>query len=213
MLIAACNFLTSTSKPHKNTETTSSEVGTVALTYGLNLLQNLPESKHGLVLLTVNPTFPVDPEKTVGKWTYDSPMMTPTSNAAQALLPSIQNTRNISYTGAWTKNGSREDGLSSGMRLVTSAPFHVRPPFPLEPATRNTDRSGIAIALSRAIVRMLERYRRRLEPAWEWVAYGVVLALVWVEQIFLAVRMNEMRNEVVRIRDCWAGGAGDKKTR
>ena len=179
----------------------------------MNILQHLPESKHGLVLVTLNPPFPVDPEKTVGKWTYHHPMMTTTSVAAQSLLPKIQNTRNISYAGAWTKYGFHEDGFSSGMRLVTSAPFNVKPPFPVKPATRSTDQSGATIAFSKALISSMEHVRKRSEPAWEWVVSGVVFALVWVEQMFLAVRMNEMRNEVVRIRDCWAGEIGDKKTR
>lgn len=179
----------------------------------MNILQHLPEEKHGLVLVTLNPPFPVDPEKTIGTWTYHHPMMTTTSVAAQSLLPKIQNTRNISFAGAWTKYGFHEDGFTSGMRLVTSAPFNVKPPFPVRPATRSTDQSGIVIQASKALMGALEFIRKRLEPLWEWVVSAVVLALVWVEQMFLAVRMNEMRDEVVRIRDCWAGEIEDRKTR
>ena len=212
-LTPAWNYLTSTSKPHRDAKTTASEVDTVALTYGMNILQHLPESKHGLVLVTLNPPFPVDPEKTIGTWTYHHPMMTTTSVAAQSLLPKIQNTRNISFAGAWTKYGFHEDGFTSGMRLVTSAPFNVKPPFPVKPATRSTDQSGFAVVSSKAVVGSLEVVRRNLETPWEFVVTAVVWGMVWVEQMFLAVRMNDMRDEVVRIRNCWTGDIGDRKTR
>jgi hypothetical protein len=34
------------------------------------------------------------------------------------LLPQIQNTRGISYCGAWTKYGFHEDGFSSGLKVA-----------------------------------------------------------------------------------------------
>lgn len=179
----------------------------------MNILQHLPEKKYGLVLVTLNPPFPVDPAKTVGRWTYEHPMMTTDSVASQELLPQIQNKRHISYAGAWTKYGFHEDGFTSGMRLVTSAPFNVKPPFPLRPATRSTNQSGIVVMSSRFIVSLLENIRRRLVPLWNGVVWIVVLALVWVEQILLAVRMNEARDEVVRLRDCWTGDLVQKKKR
>jgi hypothetical protein len=177
----------------------------------MNILQHLPKSKHGLVLVTLNPPFPVDPAKTVGKWTYHHPMMTTASVASQALLPKIQNTRNISYAGAWTRYGFHEDGFTSGMRLVTSAPFHVTPPFPLRPATRSTNQSGVILMTSRGIVGSLERIRRRLEPAWQGVVWVVVFGFVWLEQVLSAVRLTELRDEVARIREGWAGNASGKK--
>lgn len=37
---------------------------------------------------------------------------------AQALMPSIQNIRGISYAGAWLKYGFHEDGFTSGLRAA-----------------------------------------------------------------------------------------------
>lgn len=181
-------------------------------TYGMNILQHLPESKHGLVLVTLNPPFPVDPAKTVGKWTYHHPMMTTASVAAQALLPKIQNTRHISYAGAWTKYGFHEDGFTSGMRVATSAPFNVTPPFPLRPATRSTNQSGVVVLSSRAIVGALDKLRRALEPAWQGVVWIMVFGFMWLEQVLSAARLTGLRDEVARIRDGWTGNASEKKT-
>lgn len=174
-------------------------------TYGMNILQHLPESKHGLVLVTLNPPFPVDPAKTIGSWTYTHPMMTTTSVSTQPHLPSIQNKRNISYAGAWTKYGFHEDGFTSGMRLVTGAPFNVKPPFPLLPATRSTEQSGVGLAVGKGVVNALESSRRFLTPAWGVVEWTVVLGLVWLEQVFGALGLDGTKIETRRVRDAWRG--------
>ncbi|KAK1923361.1 hypothetical protein DB88DRAFT_490915 [Papiliotrema laurentii] len=202
---SAWNYLTSTSKPHRDAKTTDSEVDTVSLTYGMNILQHLPESKYGLVLVTLNPPFPVDPAKTIGSWTYTHPMMTTTSVSTQPHLPSIQNKRNISYAGAWTKYGFHEDGFTSGMRLVTGAPFNVKPPFPLLPATRSTEQSGVGLAVGKGVVNALESSRRFLTPAWGVVEWTVVLGLVWLEQVFGALGLDGTKIETRRVRDAWSG--------
>jgi hypothetical protein len=47
----------------------------------------------------------------------------------QALLPSIQNTRSITYAGAWTRYGFHEDGFTSGLLAVANHLPGVREPF------------------------------------------------------------------------------------
>ena len=176
----------------------------------MNILQHLPESKHGLVLVTLNPPFPVDPAKTIGRWTYTHPMMTTTSVATQQDIPLIQNKRNISYAGAWTKYGFHEDGFTSGMRLVMNAPFNVKPPFPLKPASRSTDQSGISLAVGKGLVGLLEGARKRLVPAWGVVEWVVILQLVWLEQVWGGFGFDGAKNETRRIREAWSAN-GERK--
>ena len=104
------NYITTSPSP-----TTSP---TVCLTYWMNLLQHIPESDHGPILVTLNPLHPPDPLKTQGTWIYHHPLYNSESIRSQKLLPRIQNTRGISYAGAWTKYGFHEDGFSSGLKVA-----------------------------------------------------------------------------------------------
>ena len=87
----------------------------VCLTYWMNLLQHIP-SLYGMVLVTLNPLHP--PKSAQGSWTYHHPLYNTTAIRSQKLLPRIQNTRGISYAGAWTKYGFHEDGFSSGLKVA-----------------------------------------------------------------------------------------------
>lgn len=180
-------------------------------TYDMNILQHLSEKKHGLVLVTLNPPFPIDESKVVGRWQYHHPMMTSQSVSTQRLLPEIQNKRGISYAGAWTKYGFHEDGFASAMRLVTSPPFNVKPPFAIKSAHRALPMASIGLVYVRFFVAILEKVRRELEPAWVWVSWVVVLLLVWLEQVLGAVRWDEVRDEVVRIRGYWVDDKIERK--
>ncbi|ORY32929.1 hypothetical protein BCR39DRAFT_522408 [Naematelia encephala] len=193
---SAWNYLTLSSDKQ-------SGVDTVSLTYGMNTLQSLPEKAHGPVLVTLNPPFPIEESKIVGRYLYDHPMMTQRSVAAQSLLPSIQNQRRISYVGAWTKYGFHEDGFASAMRLVTSAPFDAKPPFPFQSAQRAIQEVGPATLLGRKVMTFAERARHELVPAWIWVSWVIVALLVWAEQVLARVGLHGVRREVVRIRGCW----------
>ena len=90
----------------------------VCLTYWMNLLQHIPSSIYGHVLVTLNPLHSPDPSKTQGSWTYHHPVYNAAAIRSQILLPRIQNTRGISYAGAWTKYGFHEDGFSSGLKVA-----------------------------------------------------------------------------------------------
>lgn len=107
---SAWNYITTT--------LTSDQRPTVCLTYNMNILQHIPTETYGHVLVTLNPLQPPSPSLTQGTWTYNHPLYTPAAISAQKLLPSIQNTRGISYAGAWTKYGFHEDGFSSGIKIA-----------------------------------------------------------------------------------------------
>ncbi|KAL9125063.1 MAG: hypothetical protein Q9217_005680 [Psora testacea] len=102
---------------------------TVCLTYWMNLLQHIPSELYGPVLVTLNPLHPTAEHLTQGEWTYHHPLYNIASIKAQELLPRIQNTRGISYAGAWTKYGFHEDGFSSGLKVAVE---HLGAELPFE---------------------------------------------------------------------------------
>ena len=137
----------------------------------MNALQHLSLKDHGPVLVTLNPPFEPKPALTFGRYKYDHPVLSeevkhPSAPAsflfmksfvelsdysqairAQALLPRIQNTRGISYAGAWTKYGFHEDGFTSGLRAA-AALFgpSAKLPFEIVPADRQPDRNALRLA-------------------------------------------------------------------
>ncbi|KZW00435.1 FAD/NAD(P)-binding domain-containing protein [Exidia glandulosa HHB12029] len=127
------NYLSS-SAPEASGDVKAS-VGRVALTYCLNVVQYIDESKHGPCLLTLNPPFEPHPDKVVGRFNYSHPALDQASTEAQEMLPSIQNKRGLSFVGAWTKYGFHEDGFASGMRAA-EAHLGARSPFPIQSAER-----------------------------------------------------------------------------
>lgn len=107
--------------------TTSSP--SVCLTYWMNLLQHIPASAYGPVLVTLNPLHPPAPHLIQGSWTYHHPLYNAAAIRSQKLLPRIQNKRGISYAGAWTKYGFHEDGFSSGLKVAVE---HLGARLPFE---------------------------------------------------------------------------------
>ena len=101
----------------------------VCLTYWMNLLQHIPSSIYGDVLVTLNPLHPPRKDLTQGTWTYHHPLYNAAAIRSQKLLPRIQNTRGISYAGAWTKYGFHEDGFSSGLKVAVE---HLGAELPFE---------------------------------------------------------------------------------
>ena len=91
---------------------------TVCLTYSMNILQHIDLEKFGNVLVTLNPLYRPAEHTIQGEWTYHHPLYNEAAIRSQKALPSIQNTRNISYAGAWTKYGFHEDGFSSGLKVA-----------------------------------------------------------------------------------------------
>ena len=95
----------------------------------MNLLQHIPTSTFGDVLVTLNPIHPPDPAKVQGTWTYHHPLYNSAAIRSQRLLPHIQNKKGITYAGAWTKYGFHEDGFSSGLKVAMD---HLGAKIPFE---------------------------------------------------------------------------------
>ncbi|KAM0235555.1 hypothetical protein ACHAP5_009724 [Fusarium lateritium] len=107
------NYLTLSSQSSRK-----ANIDHVSLTYNMNLLQHIPRNTFGDVFVTLNPLQKPKPEKTQGRYYYSQPVFTSSAVRAQKLLKHIQNTRGISYAGAWTKYGFHEDGFSSGLQVA-----------------------------------------------------------------------------------------------
>ncbi len=78
-----------------------------------------------------------------------SPNITPFTQAirAQSLLPTIQNTRGISFAGAWTKYGFHEDGFTSGLRAAAAlAGPSAKLPFEIVSVDRPPDAAAVRLA-------------------------------------------------------------------
>lgn len=124
------NYMTLSSSPNTSvTPSRSGNIDQVCLTYNMNILQHIPVNTFGDVLVTLNPLHLPPPEKVQGRYTYSHPLYTAAAIRSQSLLPQIQNTRGISYCGAWTKYGFHEDGFSSGIKVAMD---HLGATLPFE---------------------------------------------------------------------------------
>lgn len=137
----------------------------VSLTYWMNLLQHIPESKFGPVLVTMNPGHEPDPKLTQGRFVYRHPLYNTAAVDAQNRLHEIQNTSGLSYCGAWTKYGFHEDGFSSGLKVAMD---HLGANLPFE-FQDSTFSRGKAPALNlkdhtlRAVITVLQRVMAIME--------------------------------------------------
>ncbi|KAH8175459.1 flavin containing amine oxidoreductase domain-containing protein [Sarocladium implicatum] len=101
----------------------------VSVTYNMNALQHIPRNPFGDVLVTLNPLQRPRLDFVQGWYYYSHPLYTPSAVMAQKQLRNIQNTRGISYAGAWTGFGHHEDGFRSGL---TVAQEHLGAKLPFE---------------------------------------------------------------------------------
>ncbi|KAL1623763.1 hypothetical protein SLS54_004224 [Diplodia seriata] len=106
------------SNPSASKGSPSGALSTVSLTYNMNILQHIPVSEYGHVLVTMNPPHMPRPELTQAAIQYTHPLYTAAAVKSQELLPKIQGTRGIWYAGAWTGYGFHEDGFTSGIRVA-----------------------------------------------------------------------------------------------
>ena len=88
----------------------------VALTYNMNILQNI-KSNHTFCV-TLNNTDAIDPKKIIKCIDYDHPMFTLKGMAAQSQQERINGPRNTYYCGAYWRNGFHEDGVVSALNAI-----------------------------------------------------------------------------------------------
>jgi hypothetical protein len=150
------------------------------ITYNMNLLQRIPEDPFGPVLVTLNPIHQPDPTLVQGHFTYAHPLHSSATVRAQKLLPLIQNTRGISYCGAWTRHGFHEDGFTSGLRVAQDH-LGAKLPFQLQDGSFSPGRRRIL-----GIVGLL-------------VKLGIVILQILitvVERLFVAQRARRQQLEL-----------------
>lgn len=175
---AAWNYLTlSSPSPTPASPSSPSPISRVSLTYNMNILQHLPTTTYGDVLVTLNPLHPPSPSTVRGTYDYTHPLYTAAAVRAQAALPRLQNTRGISYAGAWTKYGFHEDGFSSGVRVACEA-LGGEVGWEFVDSTFSRGRRPV-LGVADYVVRGLVGYVR-------WVAWGLAL---WWMVVTLPVRL------------------------
>ena len=100
----------------------------VAITYNMNILQGIRSPETFLVSL--NLTDRIDPAKVLRRFTYDHPIFTTETVAAQARWAEISSgATRTAFCGAYWSYGFHEDGVKSGLRAAASlAPrLHLLP--------------------------------------------------------------------------------------
>jgi predicted NAD/FAD-binding protein len=93
-----------------------SALNDVAVTYWMNRLQGLDDSKP--LFVSLNPPFEPDPKLSFGRYLCDHPQYDRAAFAAQKRLGDIQGPRHTWFCGAWTGYGFHEDGLRSGLAVA-----------------------------------------------------------------------------------------------
>ena len=88
----------------------------VAVTYWMNLLQNLQAEKDYFV--TLNPITPPQPKDVIRKIVYEHPVFDQAAMQAQQSLHELQGKHNIWLCGSYFGYGFHEDGLSSSVELA-----------------------------------------------------------------------------------------------
>lgn len=88
----------------------------VALTYNMNLLQNLPP--HDPFCVTLNMAHAIDPAKKIKEILYHHPIYDPVSLAARKRVEEISGVNHTWYCGAYWGYGFHEDGVNSALAVA-----------------------------------------------------------------------------------------------
>ena len=88
----------------------------IALTYNMNILQNLKTQQT--ILVTLNDNGNINPEKVLKKINYDHPLFSLKSVEAQKNYGIISGVNRTGYAGAYWGNGFHEDGISSAFNAI-----------------------------------------------------------------------------------------------
>jgi predicted NAD/FAD-binding protein len=87
-------------------------------TYWMNRLQGLPGPTPYLV--TLNPAWPIAPDKVIRRIEYAHPRYDFAALRAQRALPRLQGVRSTYYCGAYFGYGFHEDGLRAGIEAAAA---------------------------------------------------------------------------------------------
>jgi predicted NAD/FAD-binding protein len=98
--------------------------GPVALTYNMNVLQRL-HSRHTFCV-TLNRSELVAPARVLRRITYDHPLFTTASVAAQRRHAEISGAGRTHYCGAYWRYGFHEDGVVSALAAIARFERHHR---------------------------------------------------------------------------------------
>jgi predicted NAD/FAD-binding protein len=99
-----------------NYHITAPQSAHVAVTYNMNILQNL-KSKEPL-LVTLNHTKFINPAKVIKRIKYMHPVYTLAGAAAQARHAEISGKNRTGFAGAYWRNGFHEDGVVSALEAL-----------------------------------------------------------------------------------------------
>jgi predicted NAD/FAD-binding protein len=87
-----------------------------ALTYNMNILQNLDSQRTFCV--TLNRSDAIAPDKIIKRLAYDHPLYTPAGVAAQQRQHEINGVNRSFFCGAYWRNGFHEDGVVSALNAL-----------------------------------------------------------------------------------------------
>jgi len=88
----------------------------VALTYNMNILQNL--NARETFCVTLNRTGPIDPNRIIKRLNYHHPLYTPAAVAAQARQHEVNGPNRSYFCGAYWRFGFHEDGVVSALNAL-----------------------------------------------------------------------------------------------
>ncbi len=88
----------------------------VAVTYNMNILQNIPAPEQ--LLVTLNHTDFINPAKVIKRLKYMHPIFTLAGASAQQRHAEISGVNHTCYAGAYWRNGFHEDGVASALTAI-----------------------------------------------------------------------------------------------
>lgn len=99
-----------------NYHVTNPHAEQVAVTYNMNILQNLQSNEP--LLVTLNHTKFINPAKVIKRLKYMHPIYTLVGAAAQARHAEISGKNRTGFAGAYWRNGFHEDGVVSALEAI-----------------------------------------------------------------------------------------------
>lgn len=99
-----------------NYHVTAQATGKVQVTYNMNILQGIQSSEP--LLVTLNYTDAIAPDKVIKKLHYRHPLYTLAGAQAQARHAEISGKHRTGYAGAYWRNGFHEDGVVSALAAI-----------------------------------------------------------------------------------------------